>query len=178
MIAESIAAALLVPRSRSIASRISSERERPTTAARSSSAASRASSSWMSVWRRATAYYAIWFADTPLTGRRNVAWPKERRRLVSRCRSCRRCAGCGGRLRDCARRACGSSGTRGSSADTDEKVKGVAIGFLLARVTSSRRAGCGDYRACRASFALRGPERVASPVMAPAPFVRWARWAR
>ena len=59
-------------------------------------------------------------------------------------------------------------------ANTDEKVKGVAIGFLLARVTSSRRAGFGDYWACRASFALRGPERVASPVMAPAPFVRWA----
>ena len=72
MIAESIAAALLVPRSRSIASRISSERERPTTAARSSSAASRASSSWMSVWRRATAYYAIWFADTPLTSARGL----------------------------------------------------------------------------------------------------------
>src|SRR5438067_414075 len=53
--AASIAAASPVARSRSIASRTRSERERPDAAARWSSAAIRASSSWIRVWRRAKA---------------------------------------------------------------------------------------------------------------------------
>ena len=43
-----------------MASRIRSERDLPEFAARSSSAARRASSSWMSVWRRAIGHIMAW----------------------------------------------------------------------------------------------------------------------